>query len=739
VLRSVLVAAVVVALVTQAATAGAAAGQPADVGVAGPTGPAPELTADRGRDATAGNRATATASNRTTATASNRTTATAADDADENDTVHEVTVTPLGDVDVDGAAAAFEVTVRADTTMDDTDVPGNNPGEPYVEIEVDGDDVAELKDLPRSESFETTVTLTAADLADVEPGSHELTVELWDKDGGSYDATDLGNDDKLDERTVPITVERQAEFDLEAGRTNATVGSVVALRALGEFDGDVNWTLAAAPAGSEAAIDTRPNGPTAAVRVDAAGEYVVRAASPTGNRTATVTLTAGDASTHRLLRAYAPRLHYHAEERYRPTRYEAFVANATLEDLRSLDVEDPTMFDLAGRGSRWELELVGDQPDFRRYDDPYPPTVYGSVHRDVEFRGETYTALTYWLFYIYDPKDDDDVTALLAHQSDLETVTVLLRDGEPEWVGASQHFGGELRRWETVERTGSHLHVYPALGAHSNYLRNTEQVEGGIPIQRQFVNQSSTETALVDAPFVDYVDRTGDDTVFAHDGSGDARYQVVPLTGRAVWASYRGAFGPADDEGNVPTARTRWKQPGPWMERSLAPAHEQVDGRLAVQEARVEDGTLALTARVANEGPKPDVFRVVVEGTPADADWNGSATTTLAEVPVPLGVGRNTTVTAEAPLPEGADGWRFRARLAALPDPSPAAALDVARLGARATATPSASPTGTDGATPTPSGTDEDQLPVPGFGPAAALAALVALAALLARRRLGRP
>jgi hypothetical protein len=586
--------------------------------------------------------------------------------ASEEDTIANVTVTPIEDEDVDGAAAAFRVTIRADTSVDDTDLLGNNPGEPYLEVEIDGTDVAELKSLPRSETFVTNVTLTTSDLAGFEPGQHDLIVELWDKDGSSYDATDLGNDDKLDEETVPVTIERSGTFDLEAGRTNATVGSAVALRALGEFDGDVVWTLADAPTGSETSVRRLPNGQTASLRPDEPGPYTVQVTSPSGNRTATVTITAGNVSTQRLLRRYAPRLHFHANETYYPTRYEAFVHNAELEDLRSPDDETPTMFDLQNRGSRWQLDLQGEQSAYPTYDDDYPMTVYGSVHRDVQFRGQNYTAVTYWLFYVYDPKQDDSVAALLGHQSDLETVTILLRGGEPRWVGASQHYGGELREWSTVGRKGTHVSVYPALGAHSNYLRNTREVDGGIPIQQQFINRSSRSTDPVSAPLVDYVDRTGDALVATHDGSEDRAYQIVPLTGREVWASYAGGLG-NEDQGHVPMRRPRWRQPGQWMETSPVPDHRQVSGSLAVRRAAVEDGTVSVRANVSNTGVKPHVFWVFLEARPADADWNASSVRTLERTSVSLGVGRSRQLTVEAAAPDGGGQWAYRARLLRYP------------------------------------------------------------------------
>jgi hypothetical protein len=267
---------------------------------------------------------------------------------------------------------------------------------------------------------------------------------------------------------------------------------------------------------------------------------------------------------------------------------------------------------------------------------------------------------------VYDPKQDDSVAALLGHQSDLETVTILLQDGEPRWVGASQHYGGELREWSTVGRKGTHVSVYPALGAHSNYLRNTREVDGGIPIQQQFINRSSRSTDPISAPLVDYVDRTGDALVATHDGSADRRYQVVPLTGREVWASYAGGLG-GEDQGHVPMRRSRWRQPGRWMETKPVPAYRQVSGSLAVRRAAVEDGTVSVRANVTNTGVKPHVFWVRLEARPADADWNASSVRTVERTSVPLGVGKSRQLALEAPVPDGGGDWTYRVRLVSYP------------------------------------------------------------------------
>jgi hypothetical protein len=58
----------------------------------------------------------------------------------------------------------------------------------------------------------------------------------------------------------------------------------------------------------------------------------------------------------------------------------------------------------------------------------YPETVYSSIHRNVEFNGERYTAIGYWMTYIHDPKPDDEGWLInrAAHTGDQEVVFVLV-------------------------------------------------------------------------------------------------------------------------------------------------------------------------------------------------------------------------------------------------------------------------------------------------------------------------
>jgi hypothetical protein len=649
-----------------------------------------------------------------------------------------VEVEPRQDPDGDGRHAEFTVTVVADTRMPDTDAFGNNPGEPYLEIEIDGDDVYETDIVEQRSDYRHTVTLDEAELGDLAKGDHDLTVELWDADR-SKDDTDLGNDDQVDSRTVGIDYEAPAGLAVSAARSETVVGSPVALRTPPTYDAATEWELVDAPAGSDATLRTYDRG-TATVRPDATGPYRVRVTSR--GETATTTVRATSNTRVQTLRRYAPRIHYAEGEPYQPTRYEALVYNAELQDIDEPNVDDPTLFDITGRSDDWELDMPADEREFPTYDDRFPPTVYGSVHEGVTYRGETYTAHTYWLFYVYDPKQPDSIGAIVAHQSDLETVSVLVNESGPQWVAASQHYGGEVREWSKTDHAGTHVDIYPAFGAHSNYLRNTERYGTGIPIQDQFIDKESRKTFVPDVAEGVYADRTGNARNLTHDGSLGEAYQVVPLTGEEVWASYAGAMGPDDETGQVPYQRTRYTDLEDWLTTFPVPDERQVGSDLTVDAFDASETVATAEATLANTGPKPHTYWLVLEAVPADGDGEPRR---LDATAVPLATDATATRELSGTPPDASGNWSLRVRVLAY-SPGVAELEDVVTAVERR----GALVVGESGAvvlepTPTPpvnatSAETEAEGPLgaagPGFGPGAAVVALVlALAGLAASGR----
>jgi len=111
---------------------------------------------------------------------------------------------------------------------------------------------------------------------------------------------------------------------------------------------------------------------------------------------------------------------------------------------------------------------------------------------------EGVTIVQYWLCYYYDDWANQ-------HEGDWETVSILLREGQPVGVACSQHEAGEYREWSQVERRGERPVLYVAAGSHAMYFepgaRFTERKVGGFTV-------TSLDAAIIGADVLDYLDIT---------------------------------------------------------------------------------------------------------------------------------------------------------------------------------------------------------------------------------------
>jgi hypothetical protein len=398
-----------------------------------------------------------------------------------------------------------------------------------------------------------------------------------------------------------------------------------------------------------------------------------------------VTATTPDGATHAvtvrvdprspLVERYAPILHFAADEEYFPTRYEAFFHRSTLVrhgdwGSRTVLARNPSVFDLADRDERTAVRLQGTPEDYRTYADPYDYTVYASVHDDVRYDGASYTAITYWLFYVFDPKVEP-YSKYAAHQSDIESVTILVDESGPQWVGASQHYGGETIEWAKAPHSGTHLHVYPALGAHSNYLVNTDEYDGsGIFAQVQHVLAPTGPGAGSSSFSPAYRDTTGDSVVLRHDADDSAHgvdgshtYEIVPLLGTERWATFRGGVEGEPGKGTIPMQQARWGDPGRWM-TDLVPDEHQVTIVAEVLSLDLSPAGLTGTIEFQNRGPKPRTVWVVFDAKPTGSRWASESTVRIVERSVALGTGTVANVSYSGDYPRaGADAWDLRVRV----------------------------------------------------------------------------
>ena len=425
---------------------------------------------------------------------------------------------------------------------------------------------------------------------------------------------------------------------IQLSRDRTVVGAPVSVRG----PEDVEWELENKPPGSDARLHD-PTSQRTSIRPDVDGRYVVAAVLDTGRER--VSFRADERSA--LIERYAPKLHFHAETAYRPTRIEAMLEAA---ELRRTDEEaqhppvpggqyprnrieedphggetvasEPSVFDLEGRDGSHYLYLPDERAEYRTYHETYSPTLYASV-TETTFRGEQYTAIVYWHFLVFDPKHG--LAQFFEHQADLESVIVLVGDDGPEWFASAQHGSGEFRRWDATPKDGMHPHIYLEKGAHASMLRNSNRYDGDdFLVQGYYLGNASpfsNDTETDPAFSLLHTDETGSAEVWSPDNSEDVSYQLVPLVGNEVWSTYEGGFSsdPAGITG--PHQRHQYSDPGGWIADRPYPDHEHVEATGEVYTASIEGDALTVDVGVKNWGPKPHPYWASIETKPPTADW----------------------------------------------------------------------------------------------------------------------
>ena len=187
-----------------------------------------------------------------------------------------------------------------------------------------------------------------------------------------------------------------------------------------------------------------------------------------------------------LAQQFAPILKLDSRELFVPIRQEAYVRQTQLKEEEGRFVKileaAPSVEHLISefgtcllsRGCQYFLDVRGVEPDPPKHSQrAYAeienhllrtgerPTVYAHVTR-YDDTGEY--AIQYWFLYLFNYR-------LNEHESDWEQITLRLdEDKQPVDAFYSQHNGGVVRPWSTVEKDGEHPVDYPALGSHANYF-----------------------------------------------------------------------------------------------------------------------------------------------------------------------------------------------------------------------------------------------------------------------------
>ncbi|MFC6720685.1 hypothetical protein ACFQHN_24555 [Natrialbaceae archaeon GCM10025896] len=463
---------------------------------------------------------------------------------------------------------------------------------------------------------------------------------------------------------VAIAASRQAVD----GELRTTVQSPITVQVMDPTgpDYEYHWRVADKPAGSdpgllhgedhkevewETDINTRRRA-HAALRPDQTGEYDLHvevydgAGELLGEETTTIHVKEAELADYdvdfdigdidfadneaELAQELAPVFHFHPDEQYFPTRYEAYVENSDLQinatdggynDGTTIEPDSDNDIDLTlvVLGADEDLQNThglfedvsynpsdddnrlwlggedGSEEDFRGdeniwfgegFQGQYPLTIHASVTNTI-FDDERYLAITYWHFYLYDRKPSLASRLFSQHPSDTETVTILVNEDGPQWVAAAQHKSGEYMEWEKVVPE-SQLHIFPARGAHSSFLVNSALFESNIPGQERWIDEENDATSRIGFSTAYY-----DETASGREWSSE-NYHLVMLPGdqpdnrqdetrigEAGWTSFGGdndldatpgssLFNLAG-VGELPMQLDRWEDPGNWInDRMLA-------------------------------------------------------------------------------------------------------------------------------------------------------------------------
>ena len=258
-------------------------------------------------------------------------------------------------------------------------------------------------------------------------------------------------------------------------------------------------------------------------------------------------------SDAQLLATYQPVLRLDPQERFGPSSVQSFIADSDLERFTGASWivvdEDPEPGELPGPGSGvWRLNEDSCSPTLplgglgcyaeAGEEGRGSSVAYGRVAREGGL-----TILQYWLFYyddvysyFYPPSD----VFWQAHEGDWEAVNVVLGpDGEPAYVGYSQHCLGARRDWASTPRwEGTHPIAYVAIGSHANYFSAGSHVFNAacVPVQvRQIL-------ALFHLGLPS--DYTGDGEIAGPPQSGGRVTHVLQIDGEVPsWTRFDGFWG----------------------------------------------------------------------------------------------------------------------------------------------------------------------------------------------------
>jgi len=268
-------------------------------------------------------------------------------------------------------------------------------------------------------------------------------------------------------------------------------------------------------------------------------------------------------NSEELIRKYSPVFYFSKDEKFFPINVESFFDHSLLFSSNPLLLFDRKLEDKVNKNSFNQLfdeqtylklnkNLASDISDFYSSIKPnYPIVVYGRT-MEVNEDGKSNTIIQYWLFYWASNLGSYEI---VWHECDWEVVMYKLDENfEPIEAGYSQHYYGEIKKWDEVELINGKPVVFVSKGGHSMYFNKGEHPS--------FLDNSKKIQLGTD--------NCSPDIKLAPD-----EYKIEILQDTTSWVNYRGYWGlPLTTKLNGPKFRnpnnkalSMWTNPVGWFEK----------------------------------------------------------------------------------------------------------------------------------------------------------------------------
>jgi len=233
-----------------------------------------------------------------------------------------------------------------------------------------------------------------------------------------------------------------------------------------------------------------------------------------------------------LIRQYAPVLYFAEGEPFFPIDVQSFLDHSKLMKQSVFFIFDGEIEDsgpLLEKMSKYNdkscylkidrglFDSIEDK--YNKIKDKYRVTVYANAFK-VQREEKPVYILQYWFFYWASCAGN---TGFVWHECDWEMVMFYLDENfRPERAGYSQHYNGEVKKWEDIEKEDGHPVVYAAYGSHGSYFNKGK-------FRAYYDNNRKMPL--------------GSDLCAGGIKLDPSNYTITPIDGSVAWINFKGYWG----------------------------------------------------------------------------------------------------------------------------------------------------------------------------------------------------